>query len=83
MSTTEIVRLITTAMADAAVDVQGGEGKYQVKVVSQVFDGLNRVKRQQSIYRILNEHIQSGAIHAVNMLLLTPEESGIADQAKG
>jgi acid stress-induced BolA-like protein IbaG/YrbA len=83
MSTIEIARLIRSALADASVDVQGGEGKYLVQVVSGAFAGLNRVKRQQAIYRILNEHIQSGAIHAVNMQLQTPEESGLANQAQG
>jgi acid stress-induced BolA-like protein IbaG/YrbA len=32
------------------------------------------VKRQQTVYRVLNEHISSGAIHAVSMRLLTPNE---------
>jgi acid stress-induced BolA-like protein IbaG/YrbA len=76
MSTSEIARLLNQALADAKVDVQGADGKYQVQVISGVFAGLSRVKRQQAIYRILNEHIQSGAIHAVSMLLQTPEESG-------
>jgi acid stress-induced BolA-like protein IbaG/YrbA len=75
MGTTEIARLLTASIADASIDVQGGEGKYQVQVVSNVFAGLNRVKRQQLIYRVLNDHIASGAIHAVNMNLKTPEEA--------
>jgi len=33
------------------------------------------VKRQQAIYKILNEHITSGAIHAVTMNLMTVNES--------
>ena len=75
MGTTEIARLLTASIADASIDVQGGEGKYQVQVVSNVFAGLNRVKRQQLIYPVLNDHIASGAIHAVNMNLKTPEEA--------
>ncbi len=78
MSTAEIARLLTNALPGASVDVQGTEGKYQVQVISGVFDGLNRVKRQQTIYKVLNEHIQSGAIHAVSMQLQTPGEAGSA-----
>jgi acid stress-induced BolA-like protein IbaG/YrbA len=78
MSTDEIARLLTSALPGASIDVQGEGGKYQVQVVSGVFAGLNRVKRQQAIYKVLNEHIQSGAIHAVSMQLQTPEESGVA-----
>lgn len=81
MSSTEISRLLTDALADAKVEVQGGEGKYQVQVTSGIFAGLNRVKRQQVIYRVLNEHIASGAIHAVNMNLNTPDEASSASQA--
>lgn len=81
MSTAEIARLLTAAIADASIDVQGGEGKYQVQVVSSIFAGLNRVKRQQLIYRVLNDHIASGAIHAVNMNLKTPEEATSGAQA--
>ncbi len=81
MGTTEIARLLAASIADASIDVQGGEGKYQVQVVSNVFAGLNRVKRQQLIYRVLNDHIASGAIHAVNMNLKTPEEATSDAQA--
>ena len=81
ISTTEIAGLINASIADAKVEVQGGEGKYQVQVVSTAFSGLNRVKRQQIIYRVLNDHIASGAIHAVNMNLKTPEEASSGTQA--
>lgn len=75
MSNADIVRLLEGALPEASIDVQGDGYKYQVNVISGSFVGLNRVKRQQAIYRVLNEHIQSGAIHAVNMQLLTPEEA--------
>lgn len=75
MPTTEISALLTAAFPDANVNVGGAEGKYQVQLVSKAFNGLNRVKRQQAVYKVLNSHIQSGAIHAVNMQLQTPEES--------
>lgn len=83
MNTSDIAALVTSALADARVDVQGEGGKYQLQVVSTAFEGLNRVKRQQAIYRLLNEHIQSGAIHAVSMLLQTPAEAGTTTLAQG
>ncbi|MEY4640754.1 MAG: hypothetical protein RLZZ227_748 [Pseudomonadota bacterium] len=75
MNNDEIVRLLTDALPGAVIDVQGDGYKYQVTVISSAFTGLNRVKRQQAIYKLLNEHIQSGAIHAVNMQLHTPDEA--------
>lgn len=83
MSTTDINDLIGAAIPEARIDVQGEGGKYQVRVVAVAFAGLNRVKRQQLVYRVLNEHIQSGAIHAVSMLLQTPEEAGDTARAEG
>ena len=83
MGNDEITRLLTQALPDAIIDVQGDGYKYQVNVVSGTFAGLNRVKRQQAVYKVLNEHIQSGAIHAVNMLLQTPEEAAATLQGEG
>ena len=76
MGNDEVVRLLVQAYPGATIDVQGDGYKYELKVVSAAFAGLSRVKRQQAIYKVLNEHIQSGAIHAVNMQLQTPEEAG-------
>jgi acid stress-induced BolA-like protein IbaG/YrbA len=75
MPTNEISALLAAEFPGAEIAVGGADGKYQVQVVSTAFAGMNRVKRQQAIYRVLNAHIQSGAIHAINMQLQTPEES--------
>ncbi len=74
ITTEEISNIVAEALNDAEIDVSGADGKYQIRVIADVFAGLNSVKRQQTIYRIINEHISSGAIHAVSMLLLTKEE---------
>ena len=76
MPIAEISSLLSAAFPHSTVEVGGAEGKYQVSVVSAAFAGMNRVKRQQSVYKVLNPHIQSGAIHAVNMQLQTPAEAG-------
>jgi acid stress-induced BolA-like protein IbaG/YrbA len=83
MGNDEIAGLLTQALPNAIIDVQGDGYKYQVNVVSSDFAGLSRVKRQQAIYKVLNAHIQSGAIHAVNMLLQTPEEAAATLQGEG
>ena len=76
ISTEEIERMIAAEIPDAQVKVQGQDANFQVNVVSDSFEGLNAVKRQQAIYKILNPHIASGVIHAVSMLLQTREEHG-------
>ena len=50
--------------------------KLSLKIASEEFEGLNRVKRQQIIYALLDEKIKSGEIHAVSMVTQTPEEAG-------
>ena len=71
---TQIEQELNSQLDDCEIQVEGSDGKYQVKIVGDIFAGLNAVKRQQKIYQILNEHISSGAIHAVSMRLLTLAE---------
>ena len=75
MDSNQIEKLLQTQFPNDNIDVEGGEGKFQVAIVSDTFDGLNQVKRQQAVYKILNEYISSGAIHAVSMRLKTTTES--------
>lgn len=75
MDSNQIVDLLVAELPDCDVTVEGGDGKYLVTAVGDIFEGLNAVKRQQTIYRILNQHITSGAIHAVTMRLKTVAES--------
>ena len=75
MDASQITTELNAELSDCQVTVEGGDGKYLVTVIGDVFEGLNAVKRQQTIYKILNEHITSGAIHAVTMSLMTVTES--------
>jgi len=63
--------------ADVAV---GGDGYHiDLTVVSDAFEGLSRVKRQQLVYGVLADVIRSGALHAVNIQARTPAESQAAN----
>ena len=75
MESDQIRQLLAAALPECEITVQGGDGKYLVVMVGQVFAGLKQVKRQQTVYKILNEHIASGAIHAVTMRLSTEAEN--------
>ena len=75
MDASQITAELNAELSDCEVSVEGGDGKYLVTVIGDVFEGLNAVKRQQTIYKILNAHITSGAIHAVTMSLMTVTES--------
>ena len=74
MHPTEIESILRAALALDEVHVQGDNGHYQVIAVSALFAGMSRVKKQQTIYAPLTEHIASNAIHALSIKAFTPEE---------
>ena len=51
----------------------GSETHFKVYVVSEAFEGHQRVGRQRTINRILAEELASG-VHALSMHTLTPAE---------
>ena len=75
MELEQIRQLLLAEYPECEIRVEGGDGKYLVTAIGDVFDGLNAVKRQQAIYKVLNPHISSGAIHAVSMRLMTEAEN--------
>ena len=75
MEASTIQGLLVAALPTTEIDVQGEGGKYLVTATGSIFEGLNAVKRQQTIYKVLNEHISTGAIHAVTMRLSAPGEA--------
>ena len=48
--------------------------KYSAIVVSSEFEGKSMIAEQKMVYATVNEHIQSGAIHALSIKAYTPEE---------
>lgn len=51
----------------------GSETHFRLLVVSNAFEGLSAVKRQQRIYGILADEL-AGEVHALTMQTLTPEQ---------
>lgn len=58
----------------------GTETHFQVFLVSESFQGQNRVNRQRSVFSILAEELE-GPVHALSMRLLTPAEWEAQNQA--
>lgn len=75
MKPEEIENLITAAMPDAQVNVDGSDGKYSVKIVSTTFNNLNQVQRHRAVYATVQAQIQSGELHALSIDALTPTEA--------
>jgi BolA family transcriptional regulator, general stress-responsive regulator len=51
----------------------GGESHFRALVVAASFEGRGRVERQRMVYAALGD-LMSGAIHALAMQTLTPDE---------
>jgi len=65
---------IAAGIACEHLAVEGDGHHFSALIVSQEFDGLNRVKRQQRINAILKARFDSGELHALSMQTLTPAE---------
>ena len=75
MQVEEVEALLAAGLPDCDIKVESDGSHYTVVAVGEVFAGMRAVKRQQTVYALLNDAIASGAIHAVNMRLFTPEEA--------
>jgi acid stress-induced BolA-like protein IbaG/YrbA len=75
MQAEEIKALLMAGLVDCDVEVSGEGNHFDISVVGDLFEGLNAVKKQQLVYAVINEHIASGTIHAVNMKTLTRAEA--------
>jgi len=74
METNEIKQLIENGIDCCEAIVTGDGGKYEATVISAAFEGLTMLKEHQLVYATVNEHIMSGALHALTIKAYTPEE---------
>lgn len=74
MEPSEIKEILQAALALDEVHVKGDGSHFEVIAVSDIFDGMSRVKKQQTIYAPLTEQLRTNAIHALSIKTLTPAE---------
>lgn len=74
MQVEQVQTLLQQGLDGCDITVSGDGSHFDLTVVGDIFAGLRPLAKQQMVYAVLNEHIASGAIHAVNMKLYTPEE---------
>ena len=75
MQATEVKALLEERIPGSQVLVEGEGCDFRLTIISDQFEGAMAVKRQQMVYKHLNELIASGAIHAVTMTTHTPAEA--------
>lgn len=74
MEIVEIKQILESALDVDEIIVKGEGSHYQVIVVGTLFDGMSRVKKQQTIYGPLMDRIAANDIHALSIKTFTPEE---------
>jgi len=70
----EIKQILETALELDEIIVKGEGSHYEVIAVGALFDGMSRVKKQQTIYGPLMGHIATNDIHALSIKTFTPQE---------
>ncbi|ASJ76464.1 BolA family protein [Granulosicoccus antarcticus] len=73
--------LVEQSIADSQAEITGDGSKFEARVVSDSFEGLSTLKRHKLVYAILDEHIKSGAIHALSIKTFTKKEWSESSQA--
>jgi len=74
MAASQIEALIRAAMPDAEVEIRdlAGDGDhYAARVVSKSFEGLNRVRQHQLVYKALGGRM-GGELHALQLETAVP-----------
>jgi len=74
LDVSDIEKLINDAVTLDELHVKYDGSQCQVIAVSDIFDSMSRVKRQQAIYAPLTDVINAGTIHAVTIKTFTPAQ---------
>ena len=69
-----IEQLLTQQLALTEVYVKSEGSHFNIIAVGDCFDGLSRVKKQQTVYKPLQQMIADNTMHAVTIKAYTPTE---------
>ncbi len=76
MTQSEVIeRLENVLSLPCTVDICGEGCSFALTIISDAFEGLSQVKRQQLVYKAFSSDIASGRLHAISMTTLTNKES--------
>lgn len=74
MENNEIEALLKAELDLAEVHVTSDGSHFQIIAVSDQFDGMSRVKKQQRIYAPLKDKIADGSMHAISIKTFSEKE---------
>lgn len=67
MSYPDIEELLVSELGLAEAHVTGDGSHFQIIAVSDIFNEMSRVKRQQAVYKVINDRIADGSMHAISI----------------
>lgn len=74
MDAATVKAMIAAGMPEAQVEVEGADGvHFEALVIASEFAGMRPLQRHRRVYQTLGESL-GGAIHALALKTLTPEE---------
>jgi acid stress-induced BolA-like protein IbaG/YrbA len=69
----DIVERVSAQIPNSSVKVSVEGNRALIEVVSDTFESMSRVQKQQAVYACIDEFIQDGRLHAVTIRALSPE----------
>ena len=82
MNQNEISALLNLNFEESVIEVKLKDSYCNIFIASDKFKGLSKLKCQQLVYSYISEQIASGAIHAVDLELMTLQEYRNEDSLK-
>lgn len=76
MNVEEIIGRVRTLYPDAVVDIEGEGCDFELFVITDSFDGMAPVKRQQSLLKLFTPELTDGRLHALGIRAKTRAETG-------
>ena len=74
MDPERVKQLIAEGLPCEGLHVQGDGQHFEALIVSSLFEGKTRVKRQQLVNAVLKPYFDSGELHSLQMQTMTPDE---------
>ena len=68
---------LSQSHGEPEVEVTLDGNRASITVISDVFQGMNRVQKQQAVYACIDSFIADGRLHAVTIRALTPQEAAL------
>jgi BolA protein len=74
MNEQEIIDRVLSKYPDAIIDISGEDCSFELYIISDAFAGKRSLLRQQSILGLFASELSSGKLHALGLVIKTPEE---------